>query len=78
MLRQAAARIQLHPGVVQGARALVLVQTSGALKVGPLKVSSTQVLSVRTLVGRMKMTKFPNTVAKAERVAWAKQRIQCA
>jgi len=68
MLRQAAARIQLHPGVVQGARGLVLVQTRDVLKVGPLKVSSTQVLSVRTLVGSMKRRRCPNTVAKAERV----------
>ena len=78
MLRQAAARMQLHPGVVQGAGALVLVQTSGVLKVGPLKVSSTQVFSVRTLVVSMKRRRCPNTVAKAERIAWAKQRIQCA
>lgn len=57
---------------------MVLVQTSGALKVGPLKVSSTQVFSVRTLVVSMKRRRCPNTVAKAERVAWVKQRIQCA
>jgi hypothetical protein len=50
----------------------------GVLKVGPLKVSSTQVFSVRTLVVSMKRRRCPNTVAKAERVAWVKQRIQCA
>jgi hypothetical protein len=78
MLRQAAARMQLHTGVVQEALALVRVQTSGVLKVGNLKVSSTQVLSLRTLVVGMKGRRCPNTVAMAERVAWVKQRIQCA
>jgi hypothetical protein len=70
--------MQLDAGVVQGARALVRVQTSGVLKVGALKVSSTQVFSVRTLVVSMKRRRGTNLVAKAERAAWVKQRIQCA
>ena len=70
--------MQLDAGVVQGARALVRVQTSGVLKVGALKVSSTQVFSVRTLVVSMKRRRGTNLDAKAERVARVKQRIQCA